>query len=150
VGVEAPNDSTLLIELGTPLNIFPKLLAMPVTAVVPTEPVPDFGVRPVGSGPWRFVSWTHDNLLVFARNADYWGQVPMMDTLLIRIIPEALTQAAEYESGRLSVVEIPFGETRLWEKRRPQELQRRNALRAFYIAINTTRALCRTSRSGRR
>ncbi|HEU5153216.1 MAG TPA: ABC transporter substrate-binding protein [Gemmatimonadales bacterium] len=139
VGIEVPNDSTLLIDLETPLNIFPKLLAMPVTAVVPTGPVPDLGVRPIGSGPWRFVSWTHDHMLVLARNGDFWGQVPMMDTLRIRIIPEALTQAAEYESGRLSVVEIPFGETRLWEKRRPQELQRRNALRAFYIAINTTR-----------
>jgi hypothetical protein len=36
--VEAPNDSTLLIELGTPLNIFPKLLAIMVTAVVATDP----------------------------------------------------------------------------------------------------------------
>ena len=33
----------------------------------------------------------------------------------MRIIPEALTQAAEYETGNLSVVEIPFGETRRWE-----------------------------------
>lgn len=137
--IEAPDDSTLVLTLAEPLNIFPKLLAMPVTAIVPTSPVPDFGSAPIGSGPWRFVSWTHDHQLTFARNPEYWGTAPGMDTLRIRIIPEALTQAAEYESGRLSVVEIPFGETRLWEKRRPAELQRRNALRAFYIAINTTR-----------
>jgi peptide/nickel transport system substrate-binding protein len=137
--IEAPDDSTVVLTLEAPLNIFPKLLAMPVTAIIPTAPVPDFERAPIGSGPWRFVSWTHDNQLVLARNPDYWGQVPIMDTLRIRIIPEALTQAAEYESGRLSVVEIPFGETRLWEKNRPAELQRRNALRAFYIAINTTR-----------
>jgi peptide/nickel transport system substrate-binding protein/oligopeptide transport system substrate-binding protein len=137
--IEAPDDSTVVLILEAPLNIFPKLLAMPVTAIVPTAPAPDFERAPIGSGPWRFVSWTHDNELVLARNPDYWGQVPIMDTLRIRIIPEALTQAAEYESGRLSVVEIPFGETRLWERKRPVELQRRNALRAFYIAINTTR-----------
>ena len=146
VAIAAPNDSTIVMELETPLNVFPKLLAMPVTAIVPTDPVPDFGVTPIGSGPWRFVSWTHDNQLLFARNPDFWGQPPAMDTLRIRIIPEALTQAAEYESGRLSVVEIPFGETRLWEKRRPAELQRRNALRAFYIAINTTRGALRDVR----
>jgi hypothetical protein len=44
VRIEAPNDSTLLIELETPLNIFPKLRAMPVSAIVPSDPVPDFGV----------------------------------------------------------------------------------------------------------
>ena len=43
----------------------------------------------------------------------------------IRIIPEPLTQAAEYERGGLSVVEIPFGETRRWEERHGAELKRR-------------------------
>ena len=61
-----------------------------------------------------------------------------MDSLRIRIIPEPLTQAAEYESGALSVVEIPFSETRRWEQTRPDELQRRPAIRDLYIAINTT------------
>jgi peptide/nickel transport system substrate-binding protein/oligopeptide transport system substrate-binding protein len=153
--IEARDDTTLVITLAEPLNILPKLLAMPVTAVVAgTRPAdraapatsPPSDTSPVGSGPWRLVSWRHDDALVLARNPDYWGQVPLVDTLRIRIIPEALTQAAEYESGRLSVVEIPFGETRLWEKRRPKELERRNALRDFYIAINTTRGPLRDLR----
>ncbi|MEP6572263.1 MAG: ABC transporter substrate-binding protein [Gemmatimonadota bacterium] len=138
VGIAAPDDSTLVITLAEPLNVFPKLLAMPVTAIVPV-PVPvGFDQRPVGSGPWRFVSWSHDDAVVLARNLEYWGDVPRTDTLRIRIIPEALTQAAEYESGRLSIVEIPFGETREWEASRPHELQRQPALRAMYVAINTT------------
>ena len=37
------------------------------------------------------------------------------------------------------MVEIPFGETRRWEMTRPDELQRRPALRDLYIAMNTTR-----------
>jgi ABC-type transport system substrate-binding protein len=36
-------------------------------------------------------------------------------------------------------VEIPFGETRRWERTRPAELERRPTLRDLYIAINTTR-----------
>jgi len=139
VGIEAPDDSTLVIRLATPLNVFPKLLAMPVTAIVPTPVPADFDQHPVGSGPWRFVSWGHDDALLFARNDDYWGEVPKADSLRIRIIPEAITQAAEYESGRLSVVEVPYGETRLWREHRPAELQTRAALRATYVAINTTR-----------
>jgi ABC-type transport system substrate-binding protein len=139
VGIAAPDDTTLVITLEKPLNIFAKLLAMPVTAVVPTPAPADFDQHPVGSGPWRLVRWSHDDAVLLARNDSYWGHVPEADSLRIRIIPEAITQAAEYESGHLTVVEVPFGETRLWEKRRPAELQRRNALRAVYLAINTTR-----------
>lgn len=139
-GIATPDDSTVVLTLNQPLNVFPKLLAMPVAAIVPAEiPPGDFGQHPIGSGPWRFVSWSHDNQIVVAKNPDYWGGAPRSDTLRIRIIPEALTEAAEYESGRLSIVEVPFDETARWEKERAAELDRRPALRALYVAINTRR-----------
>jgi ABC-type transport system substrate-binding protein len=138
-GLAVLDDSTIAFTLDEPLNIFPKLLAMPVAAIVPTPTPADFGEQPIGSGPWTFVRWSHDDLLVFARNDAWWGDGPRADSLRIRIIPEAFTQAAEYESGRLSVVEIPFGETARWQRERPDELQRRAALRAVYVALNTTR-----------
>jgi peptide/nickel transport system substrate-binding protein len=145
-GLAVPDDSTIVFTLTEPLNIFPKFLAMPVTAVVPTPTPPDFGEAPVGSGPWRFVSWSHDDAIVLARNTAYWAGPPKEDTLTVRIIPEALTQGAEYETGHLSVVEIPFSETRRWEMTRPDELRRRPALRDDYIAINTTRGPLRDVR----
>ena len=138
-GIVAPDDSTIVFTLTEPLNIFPKLLAMPVAAVAPSPTPPDFDQHPVGSGPWRFVSWSHDDAIVLAKNPSYWDRPPHEDSLRIRIIPEALTQAAEYEAGNLSVVAIPFAETRRWEQARPDELERRPALRDFYIALNTTR-----------
>ena len=145
-GIAVPDDSTLAFTLEEPLNIFPKLLAMPVAAVVPVPIPAGFDGRPVGSGPWRLVSWSHDDLLVLARNERWWGGPPPEDTLRVRIIPEPLTQAAEYESGGLSVVEIPFSETRRWEQTNPDELQRRPAMRDLYIAINTRRGPLRDVR----
>ena len=145
-GLRVLDDTTLQVTLAEPLNVFPKLLAMPVTSVVPTPTPPDFDQHPIGSGPWRFVRWDHDDRLVFARNPAYWGGAPRADSLLIRIIPEALTQAAEYESGRLSVVEVPVGETRRWEQQRPAEIQRRVTIRDVYVAMNTTRGPLRDVR----
>jgi ABC-type transport system substrate-binding protein len=138
-GFAIVDDSTITFKLTGPLNIFPKLLAMPVAAIVPTPVPDDFGEAPVGSGPWKFVSWSHDDLLVFARNDQYWHGPALADTLRVRIIPEVFTQAAEYESGRLSVVEIPGGETERWQRTHGPELQRRTAIRAWYVAINTRR-----------
>jgi ABC-type transport system substrate-binding protein len=138
-GIAVPDDSTLVVTLEEPLNVFPKLLAMPASAIVPESIGPAFSEHPVGSGPWQFVSWSHDDALLFAANAGYWGGPPLSDTMRVRIIPEPLTQAAEYEFGQLSVVEVPFSETGRWERDHAAELQRRPALRALYVAINTRR-----------
>ena len=138
-GIVVTDDSTLVLTLEEPLNVFPKLLAMPVAAIVPSPTPANFDQHPIGSGPWKFVSWSHDDAIVLARNEAYWGGAPKSDTLRIRIIPEPLTQAAEYEAGQLSVVEVPVGETRRWEQSHTSELQRRPALRDWYVAINTTR-----------
>jgi peptide/nickel transport system substrate-binding protein/oligopeptide transport system substrate-binding protein len=138
-GIRVRDDSTIDIALEEPLNIFPKLVAMPATGIVPTPTGPDFDQEPVGSGPWRFVSWSHDDAIMLVRNEQHWGGAPAADSLRIRIIPEPLTQAAEYERGGLSVVEIPFGETRRWEERHAAALLRRPTIRDLYIALNTTR-----------
>lgn len=138
-GLVVPDDSTVVVTLEEPLNVFPKLLAMPASAIVPEYVGPDFSERPVGSGPWKFVSWSHDDAILLAANPDYWDGPPASDTLRIRIIPEPLTQAAEFEFGQLAVVEVPFSETARWEEEHAPELQRRAALRALYVAINTTR-----------
>ncbi len=138
-GLVVPDDSTVVFTLREPLNIFPKFLAMPVAAIVPASAGADFSGNPLGSGPWKFVSWQHDNALLFAANESYWGGRPESDSIRVRIIPEASTQAAEFETGQLSVVEIPFSETQRWEQEHGDLLQRRAAIRDFYIAINTTR-----------
>lgn len=138
-GISAPDDSTLVITLEEPLNVFPKLLAMPASAIVPDSVGDRFSEQPVGSGPWRLVDWSHDDVIRLAANEGYWGGPPLADTLRIRIIPEPLTQAAEFEFGQLAVVEVPFSETKRWEEEHADELQRRPALRALYVAINTRR-----------
>ena len=72
-GIATPDDSTVVLTLEEPLNVFPKLLAMPVAAVVPSPTPKDFDQKPTGSGPWKFVSWSHDDAIVLARNETYWG-----------------------------------------------------------------------------
>jgi peptide/nickel transport system substrate-binding protein/oligopeptide transport system substrate-binding protein len=140
-GVRAPNDSTLVVTLTEPLAIFPKLLAMPVAAIVPAKVGPDFGQHPVGTGPWKFVEWRHDDYLKFARNEKYWGQQPGADTLIARIIPEPSTAVAEFESGTVDVLTVPEGETRSWEQtdEKSARLQSAPALILYHVAINTTR-----------
>jgi ABC-type transport system substrate-binding protein len=144
-GIELVGDSAVALTLEHPLAVFPKFLAMPVAAIV----VPQAGARDIqtiGTGPWRFVSWAHDDALRFARNAAYWDTPPQAESLVVRIIPDQLVRAAELEAGHLDVVEVPFGETAAWRTRHPSWLQEKPALRDVYIALNNRRGPLRDLR----
>lgn len=138
-GIEVLADTAVAFTLTEPLAVFPKFLAMPVASVVPSPLPADLGQHPVGTGPWRFVAWQHDDYLRFAKNPAYWGGAPAGDSLTVRIIPEPLTRAAEFLAGRVSVTEIPFGETAKWEQEHAAWLKRKPALRAVYVALNNRR-----------
>ncbi|MGH7606209.1 MAG: ABC transporter substrate-binding protein, partial [Gemmatimonadales bacterium] len=138
-GIEVLGDTSVALTLTAPLAVFPKFLAMPVAAIVPAPVPAGFGQQPIGTGPWRFVSWQHDDDLRFARNEHYWGGAPAAESLRVRIIPEPFTRAAEFLAGRLSVVEIPFGETDRWQRDYTTWLRRKPALRVVYVALNNRR-----------
>ena len=147
-GLEAVDDSTVRVTLEQPLAIFPTLLAMPVASVVPTPLAADFAARPVGTGPWRLAEWRHDDYLLFARNESYWGGAPLVDSLMARVIPEASTAVAEFESGNVDLLYIPEAETRNWEQtdEKKARLVSAPALRLWYVGINTTRGPLRDAR----
>jgi len=141
LGIEVVDDSTVVITLEEPFAIFPKLLAMPITSIVPETIGADFSEHPVGTGPWRLVEWKHDDYLKFARNTTYFGGAPTIDTLIARIIPEPSTAVAEFESGAVDILYVPEDQTKAWEDTdtRSARLTSAPALRLWYLGVNTTR-----------
>ncbi|HUR00079.1 MAG TPA: ABC transporter substrate-binding protein [Gemmatimonadaceae bacterium] len=140
-GLVAQDDSTVVVTLKEPLAIFPKLLAMPVASIVPEKVPADFGQKPVGTGPWKFVEWRHDDYLRFAKNADYFDGPPKTDSLMARIIPEMSTAVAEFESGNVDVLNVPDQTSKSWDtdQQKQKLLTSAPALRFWYVGINTTR-----------
>ena len=142
-GLTAPDDSTIVIALNEPLSFFPKMLANPTVAIVPESVPEDFGQRPVGTGPWRLVEWRQDDYLLFARNDNYFGGPPRADSLRARIIPEASTAVAEFESGLVDLVFVPEDQTDQWraDEERSALLRTVPSLRLWYVGINTRRGV---------
>jgi len=140
-GLVAPDDSTIVITLTEPLAVFPKLLAMPVASIVIDGAGDDFSEHPVGTGPWRFVEWKHDDYVRLARNAAYFGGAPKAESLEVRVIPEPSTAVAEFESGAVDLLYVPESETQAWLQTDEKKalLQSTPALRIIYAALNTRR-----------
>ncbi len=147
-GLSVLDDSTVRFTLTEPFAIFPKMLAMPVAAMVPKVTPPNFGEHPIGTGPWRFVEWRHDDYLLFARNSQYHDGPPLSDSLEARIIPELSTAEAEFEGGNVDVFQVPAQESPSWEANDDTKplLQSAPSLRFIYAAINTTRGPLRDVR----
>jgi peptide/nickel transport system substrate-binding protein len=65
-----------------------------------------FNRRPVGSGPFRFVSWDANERLVLEANPDFpegLGGRPNLDRVTFRIIPEATTRLTELVNRSIDV-----------------------------------------------
>jgi peptide/nickel transport system substrate-binding protein len=58
----------------------------------------------VGTGPFRLVSWRHDDQIEFAAFDQYFRGRPKVDRIVVRIIPDGNTQIANVLSGEIDVI----------------------------------------------
>ena len=63
-----------------------------------------FAVKPVGTGPYKFVEWVKDERLVLEANKDYHRGAPAIDRLVFRPIPELTTRVAALLTGQADLV----------------------------------------------
>ncbi len=63
-----------------------------------------FNRSPVGDGPFRFVSWTANQQVVFEANPDFPLGRPNLDRVVFRIIPEQTTELTELLTGGVDMI----------------------------------------------
>ena len=59
----------------------------------------DEGLRPVGTGPFRFLSQVQDKEVLLERNPEYWGALPHIDRIRFDVVPDNITMALELKKG---------------------------------------------------
>jgi len=58
-----------------------------------------FGAHPVGNGPYRFVSWSRGERLVYEPNPGWHGRMPALARIEVRIVPDPGTNFTLLRSG---------------------------------------------------
>ncbi|MFC0274453.1 nickel ABC transporter substrate-binding protein [Metabacillus herbersteinensis] len=60
--------------------------------------------KPVGTGPWVLEEYKADEYAIFKRNENYWGELPKVEKIKIKIIPDAETRVLAFEKGDLDLI----------------------------------------------
>jgi peptide/nickel transport system substrate-binding protein len=111
--VNAPDDSTLVIELAAPDLSFVPTLAnnsiwfgkiVPSHLYIGTAWEEDWNLRPVdetpiGTGPFKFVSWEQGASVVLEANDDYFLGRPQIDTLIFQRIADKNVATSMFYAG---------------------------------------------------
>ncbi len=61
-------------------------------------------LHPVGTGPYIFKEWVHDDHVTVSANPKYWGPKPAIQTIVFRPVPEAGTRVADLLSGAADII----------------------------------------------
>ncbi|MFP3126695.1 ABC transporter substrate-binding protein [Ectobacillus funiculus] len=114
---EVIDDYTIKINLATPSTAFLSNLSQAMLGIVSPTAAEKYGDQfvkhPVGTGPYKFVSWTENADIVVEKNKDYhWGpsivenkEAPYLDKITFKIIPEEATRIGSVQSGQVLAAE---------------------------------------------
>jgi len=108
--LDVVDDLTVVYRLAETNAAFPDNLVLaagwPFSPTAAAAAGEDAGSEPVGTGPFRFVSWQRDSNLVVEKNEEYWQEgLPYLDEITFRPIPDEDTRLSSLQSGDIDVMQ---------------------------------------------
>jgi oligopeptide transport system substrate-binding protein len=148
VGVSAPDDSTLVVELEFPASYFMTMTPMWTLAAVPQWAIEDNGEdwieagNIVTNGRYVLDEWVHNVRRVVMRNplmpADMAGG-GNIEQRIVNVVPDVSTGYALWLNGEVDASAIPEEELQAHLEQFPDETEQIADLAVFYIAFRETK-----------
>jgi peptide/nickel transport system substrate-binding protein len=96
-----------------------------------------YGINPVGTGPFKFQSWTKNGQLVLVRNDSYWQKKPALKSVIMRPITDQSVALVNLESGDIDAMMSVLPDDFPRIKKNPNlVLDVKPALNYYYLAFN--------------
>ncbi len=123
--------------------------------VVPKGAGRDFGLHPIGSGPFQFVSAVQDRDVILERNPHYWMTYPAppagahrIERVRFAVVPDTITSALELQKGSADMASNVVTLDMVHELRSVPNLKVESGLGApvNYLTFNVTDPLLKNKR----
>ena len=101
-GIKKLDERTLLVPLNAPDSGFPDQIGQYFNTIVPVGYDPK---NPVGTGPFKYKSFTPGERSVFVRNGDYWQNgLPYVDELVIIGFADGTARVNALRGGQVDAI----------------------------------------------
>ncbi len=107
-GIDTPSADKAVMHFSQPFVTAPEYLGFASSFILPKKYIEKVGMEeflknPVGSGPYKVVSYQRNNRIVLEAFDKYWGGVPDIKKLTIQVIPSATSRVSAVQSGQVSL-----------------------------------------------
>jgi peptide/nickel transport system substrate-binding protein len=141
--VDVVDKLTVLFKLTKRTGSFLVYMAFPGSSIVPKKLVEsgyDLNAKPIGSGPFKFVSYEPRSAIKFERNANYFQEgKPYFDAMEYRIISDITALANAVASGEVNFSnEIPPKDWASMKANASLTTQTLEGSRYYWMLINNT------------
>lgn len=99
--VRAIDEYTVEFKLKEPFGSFPINLVM---GIVPEGAGPELAQQPIGTGPYRFVSYSADDRVVLDAFEDYFEGAPANSGLVMKMVPDDTMRGLELRKGSVDLI----------------------------------------------
>ncbi|MFT5314041.1 MAG: cationic peptide transport system substrate-binding protein [Paraglaciecola sp.] len=97
--------------------------------------------QPIGTGPYKFVSYRQDRFVRFVRHEAYWGKENKTEQLIFDITPSSALRLAKLITGECDVMAFPaHSELDIIRQRKELSLDEKPGLNVGFWAFNTSKA----------
>lgn len=142
-GFKVEDDYTVIVKTRGPFSPILSCLSHSANSIVSEKACKEMGKEkfernPVGTGPFKFVSWTSGEKIVLERFDGYHADKAKADELVFRFIVEAASRVIELESGAVDVIgEVPMNELFRLEESGKAAIHSKPGMRVYPIIFNT-------------
>ncbi|MBL0457221.1 peptide ABC transporter substrate-binding protein SapA [Aeromonas enteropelogenes] len=145
--VYAKDPQTVVFELNQPNASFLATLASDYAVILSAEYADQMlkagtpallDSRPVGTGPFRFKEYRHNEFIRYLRHPGYWGGEARIEQLVYDITPRSSKRLAKLLTGECDVMSTPVASQLSVIKQHPDlNLSVQSGMNVAFLALNT-------------
>ncbi len=145
-GVNVVDDQTIELQTETPFAPMLNYLAHGSGGIESPTAVEEYGeeypLHPTGTGPYKADSFNPGNELTLVRNDEFFGEMPALDSIVMRAVPEAGSRVLLLEANEADLAnDVPPEDADRLESSDGLQLITQTGLRTFWMEFNLNREM---------